>query len=485
MRVSFGVVSLSLVTLLAASAGIAGCSSSGDSPAPNGNDGGQTDGQSGTMSAADLGAAVDAYMDTRFAGAGQTTEDLITLLATNKVTIEGLETALRAPRQSYADEDPRGAVFETDIVSDHVDKFKFHAYVFVPVTYDPAKPSSFVFVGHGGNSAMAQARANEVAKQYIDEYKFGFGRDGNMIVVAPATTRGWGGVGNSTLFSTISWASRRYNIDSEHVYVTGQSMGGHLSYRTALNWSDRFGAFGPQSGGYNYPDPKYGAIAGNLFDAAGYATFGTTKKDANGNDIGELYGIDTDNLKIQAYVAPLKYDWMFVQKPGGHEIFPEEHPKMVAFFNAHPRNLYKKRVFFKTGGTMQFASEGNPGWSHDEVAKPGTILRWNTRYWLELEPRADGGAQTVAGTVADGNQIKIDAFSVEKIRVHLHPKMGIDFSKPVAIFINGDKVFEDMVKPDMHNVLNNARELDDRGRIFYASVEVTAKSSKDVPDPSY
>ena len=41
-------------------------------------------------------------------------------------------------------------------------------------------------------------------------------------------------------------------VDPDRVYVTGQSMGGHMSWRCGIAFPDRFAAIGPQSGGYDY-----------------------------------------------------------------------------------------------------------------------------------------------------------------------------------------------------------------------------------------
>lgn len=430
-----------------------------------------------TMTDAELAAALDAYIDLRFTATDADTSALVTKLESNHITPELIDAALLRPRASYSEEDPRDKVFETDIDADHVADFKFHTYLRVPGSYDPATPVSLVFVGHGGNSAMSQATANDTASQYIRMYS-NFATVGGMILIAPATTKGWLGVGNSILFSAVSWAARRYNIDPNKIYVTGQSMGGHLTYRTALTFSDRFAAYGPQSGGYDFTSEARGKIAGNLFDNAGYATYGTAAK-------GELYGIGDDNNILKAWVEPRKYDWTFVERQGGHEIYPDEHPKMVTFFNEHPRNMYKKRIFVKTGGGMKFVEEKLDTWVKKEVAKPGTILRWNTRYWLEIVPRDDSGPITVDGTVSTGNTILLNTSGGQKFRVWLHPKMGIDMSKPVTIKINDQVAFQGAVKTNLTAAMNQVRELDDRGRFFYGYVDVTATSTRDVPDPSY
>jgi hypothetical protein len=60
----------------------------------------------------------------------------------------------------------------------------------------------------------------------------------------------------------------------------------------------------------------------------------------------------------------------------------------------------------------------------------------------------------------------------------------VDFAKPVTITVNGKEVFKQTVKPDVKTLLELAREFDDRGRIFYAAVEVDVPGSKTPPEPT-
>ncbi len=429
-------------------------------------------------SEAALRGAIDAYFDARFV-AGDT-QALAERLRGSNVTLEQAEQWIRGARAHYDEDDPREQVFELELTADHVDEdngepFAFPLYVYVPSNYSAEQATSLVFVGHGGNSAMTTARAKEVASMYIDEYKDGFGKQGGAIVVAPATTVGWLGVGNSILFSTLSWAARRYHIDPDRIYCTGQSMGGHLSFRTALTFSDRFGAFAPQSGGYDFTSKERGEIAGNLADAAGYATYGLN---------GEPYGIDTDNQKLASYTQSKNYEWTFVGKPGGHEIFPDEHPKIMQFFSQHPRALYKPRVHYKTGGAMQFASEKLDTWRRGYVAKPATELRSNTRYWIELSPRADNGPITIEGEVdTSTNSVRLLTDGAESVRVHLHPAMGLDLSKPIAVTVNDEEVWSGTAETSLEHLLQSAHDRDDRGRLFYGAVDVRATTARAIPDP--
>lgn len=59
----------------------------------------------------------------------------------------------------------------------------------------------------------------------------------------------------------------------------------------------------------------------------------------------------------------------------------------------------------------------------------------------------------------------------------------VDFSRPVEIIANGNTVFKEIVEPDMKTMLELVREFDDRGRIFYAAVDVEIADDAEVPEP--
>ena len=114
-----------------------------------------------------------------------------------------------------------------------------------------------------------------------------------IILAAPQSERGWGSIGYSILLSSLSRLDRELHIDPDRVYVTGHSMGGHLSWRSAIHIPDRFGAVSPMSGGYDYVKDKQ---VFTMVNVPGYATCGTKER-------GELYDIDKFDRIIGKFMA--------------------------------------------------------------------------------------------------------------------------------------------------------------------------------------
>lgn len=423
-----------------------------------------------TAQEAPAGAAlVEAYFDTRHEARKGDTRKL--LKALREVGINGpadLEALLRTPRQDLPPADKLvGRTTTHGIECEHVD-YATEFFLHVPENIDLSAPVSLVFVGHGGNSSMSAERAKRVARQYIDAYAPGLTRTMNACIVAPASERGWGPIGYSLMFSTISKVRRMLPVDPDRIYCTGQSMGGHLTYRAALLFGDAFGAVSPHSGGYDFAEK--GSI-GHLINVPGRSIFGSE----------EPYGINGDNKKNEAWGAEHGLEWSFVEMNGGHTIYTQALPDLGTFFNEHPRDLYRDTVYLRRGGNMLFEKTWQiKGWPEHDVRSEERPLRWDHAHWLELVPRkGHKDPQEVLARYAGDNRFEVHSDGARELRIYLHPKM-VDFDKPVIVEVNGKRRFAKKVEPDPELMLETARRFDDRGRVFWAMVEARTKSDTSV-----
>lgn len=423
-----------------------------------------------TPSAASVSPAekIDALVDSRFDAAAGATKQLLTELdAAGLGQLEDLEKALRARRTTYPDNSKLVGKFSRhDVSCLHVD-YESEFMLFVPADFVPDKQASLVVVGHGGNSSMSAARARSTAVQYLSLYAE-IGRTTGAIVVAPVSGRGWGHIGNSLIFSTISRLQRMFPIDPDRIYITGQSMGGHLTYRAAISLPDRWGAVSPHSGGYDFVEKK---TIGNLINVPGFAIWG----------VREPYGINTDNRTNRKWAEDHKLNWRFTEKNGGHTIYRDELPNVARFFADNPRNLYRDTVYIRSGGAMKFTKPwGIKGWPEHTVYTDTRPLRWNIRHWLEIEPRPElGEPLTIMARNKGNNEFLIVSQNVRKLSVYVHPKM-IDFDKPVSITVNGEQLFNEKATRDPEIMFDLTREFDDRGRIFWARIDLEVKTDKAV-----
>ena len=218
-----------------------------------------------------------------------------------------------------------------------------------------------------------------------------------------------------------------------------------------------------------------------MVNVPGYATCGTKER-------GEKYDIDKFNRIIGKFMREHNYDWKLVEKQGGHEIFNDELPKVAHFLLTHPRNLYRPRVYGVGGTSVVFdTAEKNDKWSQQHTWNPERPIQRSTFHWIRMYPLpkdtpADKAAQRVWAENLGDNRIKLTSQYVRKLRIYLHPKM-IDFAKPVEVVANGQTVFQGKVEPSLKTMLELVREFDDRGRIFYAAIDVDIATDADVPEP--
>jgi hypothetical protein len=421
----------------------------------------------------ELRRALDAYFDRRFEP-DPGTAALVARLEAADIDMATLERMVRGPRSGLgAPPQPRGqATHELPLRCDHVD-YETTYSIWVPKNYDPGRPTPLVIVGHGGNGAMSVAYAQKTVKKYFEL----FAKDADaagFIIAVPATTRGWMSIGTSVVLSLVSKLEREYNLDRDRVYLTGHSMGGHLTWRSGFWLSDRWGAIGPMSGGYDYV--KSGEIQA-LYNLPGYGTFGRE----------EPYGIDGFNRSMRDWMAEHGFDFVLIEKYGGHEIYTDELPRLYRFFAAHPRDLYPRDLFARAAGITMAAPGEHADWGQTHTWTEGRPISLGSFRWLELaelpaDVPAERRVQRVAARAGPDNVIEIQSENARRLRVYLHPKL-VDLDRPVIIRVNGTERTNQLVRPDPAVLLETARAHDDRGRIFWARVDLELPEGDDSSPP--
>lgn len=423
-----------------------------------------------------LHRAVDGWLDNRFER-GDPTLPLRLLGNKPPSDLHEVEAALRAGRFQYpAPPAPRGKLTrQVPLPCDHVDH-ETQFMIYVPTAYDPKRAHPLLLVVHGGSAARDIAFGERAARGGIDPHWIREAEQRGWILVAPITDRGWMHIGNSILFSALSQVQRDYHIDPDRVYLTGHSMGGHMSWRSAFQFPDRFAAVSPMSGGYDYVKSK---DVTNLLNIPGYTTYGTN----------EPYQIREFNDIISDWMKEHRYPWICQRKEGGHEIFADEVPKVADFFARHSRELYRPRVYARMGAhPFAFESaETNPAWKKEHRWDPKRPLPASTVHWLRCFPPAEGTPpdkriQTIDARYLGDNQFVLISENARRLRIYLHPRM-VDFEKPIVVKVNGAVLFNGKVTPDPVGMLELAKEFDDRGRVFWAGIAFNIETDGELPPP--
>jgi pimeloyl-ACP methyl ester carboxylesterase len=421
--------------------------------------------------------ALETYLDQRFLPpneANAATEKLLQLLEKEKIDAAGLEKLIRQGRIQYPAPPEKGKLYlKRKLVCDYVD-YETQFFLYVPKSYDATKAHPLLVIAHGGNGAMDAEYAKMAASSGLRPW-LKLAEEHGFLVVAPLSERGWMTIGDAIIQTVISKMQREFHVDADRIYLTGHSMGGHLTYRSALFMADRWAAVSPMSGGYDYVANEQ---IYNLWNVPGYVTFGKQ----------EPYKIDQFNRTMREWTKARGYPWTFMEKDGGHEIFGDELPKVARFFLDHPRHLYPKLVYVhRNDGLEHVSADANPRWNKTHAWKEHTVIDRSTTHWLQLCPLPAGtkneqSMQTVRAEVTKPNEITITSQHARQLRVLLHPKL-VDMTRPVVVKINGKEVHTSVVKPDLGQMLEMVRRFDDRGRIFWGALEFEVKDDAKVAEP--
>lgn len=420
-----------------------------------------------------LASQVDAFVIDTWSNASP--DALVAAVREANVDAKALESMLRAGRPSY----PEVAIEKgklsarLPLQSEHLDHATEH-YVYVPKSYDPAVAHPLLVVGHGGSAARDLNFGARAARAGLQPFWLEAAERHGFLVVAPLSDRGWMQIGTSMLFSAIARMQRDFHVDPDRVFLTGHSMGGHLTWRSSFWFGDRWAAVSPMSGGYDYV--KSGDVF-NLVNVRGLATCGEQ----------EPYQIREFNETMAKWMKERAYPWTFAVEPGGHEIFPQQVERIAAAFVDCRRDLYRTKVWARSNAQRFESAEANPQWNKTHTWTKGRPVDLSTAYWLRFCDVPEGTPpekhmQKVFGEGKGGNRIELTCENVRRIRVLLHPRM-VDFAAPVTIVANGKVAFEGIVKPDLASMLRLVREFSDRGRVFWATIEIEVEGDREVPEP--
>ncbi|MEL7530683.1 MAG: alpha/beta hydrolase-fold protein [Bacteroidota bacterium] len=333
--------------------------------------------------------------------------------------------------------------------------------LYVPTHYDPSQANPLLLVGHGGNGNMPQKQARMAAYIGLEDW-LTIAEEKGWILAAPLTQRGWGVIGYAVLFSLLSKLQRQFYIDPDRIYLTGHSMGGHLSWRSAMHVADRFAAISPMSGGYDYVAKGMMPLL-NL--VPGYATFGER----------EPYGIAEANRRMITWLREHpEIDWQIVEKPGGHEIFKDELPKIAAFMEARPRDLYRSSLSI-LGLAKDRWDQPNKPWDRKYRWDQQQAIWRSYFHWVQLfdEPQlARGAFQAVEAQIdKPENALRLNIQNVSRLRLYLHPQM-LDISSEIRVWINGKLYWQGIPARRSDLLLQNLRRLDDWGRGYPTALDI-------------
>jgi hypothetical protein len=253
---------------------------------------------------------------------------------------------------------------------------------------------------------------------------------------------------------------RRFQVDSDRVFLTGLKEGGIMAFDVGLAHPDLFAGVLPVSGWPKYFAERYAANAQNL---PFYVV--------DGDRTGDIAKLTQGQFKIW---VPLGYPALYISYKGrGLEWFDSEVPAMFDWMD-HKKGEHKRARGYpdlgKGGGSVNQEyqtmrqCDNHFYWLSTDAIREGNVAdpaRW----------KASVFAATLAGHIGESNLINISAHSLKQLTVWLSRDM-VDFTKPLTIRINSRTMLTARrVQPSLSTLLEDLFQRCDRQRLFWARVD--------------
>ncbi len=326
----------------------------------------------------------------------------------------------------------------------------------LPPEYDPYRLYPTIVALHGEVSTAAQqidwwaGDWNKSGQRTGQASRYGY------IVIAPAwgeehqAVYGYSAREHAAVLNSLRDACRRFSIDTDRVFLSGQSMGGDAAWDIGLShpdlWagvipivaqSDRYCTFYWQNGRYV---PFY-IVAGELDG-------GKMIKNAHSTlDRWLRYGY---NATVVEYLGR------------GHEDFYDDILRMFDWMGRYHRNFFPR----------EFNCE--------------TMRSWDNYFWwvevqgLPVRSQVDpsdwpppNGMQPaqIKAKMTDKNGLNVRT-GTSQVTVWLSPKM-LNFKERATITVNGRRIGDQKIHPDLGTMLEDVRTRGDRQHPFWAKLEST------------
>lgn len=272
---------------------------------------------------------------------------------------------------------------------------------------------------------------------------------------------------------------RHFHVDSDRVYLTGYSLGGHGTAFICLMHADQFAAGVPLAGTLNVPrrEALHPYLLPNLRNCPLLLVWG--EKDTGGPDgaPSPTDGITGENRRIMRRVKQLELPVEGIELPGvGHGNVRPPAQKLVAY-TSKVREKFPKRV----SHVCRYPSQGHAYWLR--------IRKFQGNPWVknELPPiqlrQGDSPQERMTEQIleqlrrlsgqAEGQRIELDLERIARLEVLLSDEF-IDLDEPITIVVRGKSRFEGMVTRRVAVMLEEAARTWDLDRLYEARLVVTA-----------
>ncbi|MCF6149276.1 MAG: hypothetical protein E3K37_11545 [Candidatus Kuenenia sp.] len=325
-----------------------------------------------------------------------------------------------------------------------IGKRKGEYFIYVPASYVPDRQWPVIVALHGvGGRGTDQIKAWISSSNHNNEY----------IIIAPTYGPGlwWEEEAEQLFISVLDDFRKSFPIDTNRIYLTGFSSGGHAAWYFAIRYPWLFAAINPIAG--ECPLPSF---ISNIMHVPAYIVHG-----------GKDTVIPVEAARdAYARLQKLNYPVLYKELPEQTHRFPlSETKSTLDWFRTKQRVIYPGQITYITDSTKYDIAYWIEITEFSELVGHVYGMQRDAYGRLSKPDELPETAQVKAGIDEQKNEINVTVDGVKALRLYLEEEM-IDMNKPLHILINGKTVFMDSIKVSIRSVLETAKKRNDREALF-------------------
>ncbi len=327
-------------------------------------------------------------------------------------------------------------------------------FAYIPSDYRPDRPWPVVLALHGvGGSGYGQLMGWLKSSAYKDDFIF----------IAPTYGPGlwWNEEGERILLSVVDKVKHDYSIDTNRIYLTGFSSGGHGVWYMAIRYPSLFAAVNPV--GAECPLPY---LLINLEHVPVYI----------------IHGLRDMVIPVEAArdacsrLEKLNYRVVYKELPDLKHQFPvSKTGEVLDWFRTNKRSLYPKRIKFSTDSRKYSVSYWIEITEFSELVGQVAGVSRDISGRL-IKPELFSETATIDAEVRDEvNEIHLTTNGVKALRLYLGDDL-INMERPLRVYINGKAVYFGKVERSVRTILDTVKKRNDREALFSEYLDIIVPS---------
>ncbi|HYV39906.1 MAG TPA: PHB depolymerase family esterase [Gemmataceae bacterium] len=256
---------------------------------------------------------------------------------------------------------------------------------------------------------------------------------------------------HAAVLETVRDLRRRFQIDSDRVYMFGAEQGANMAFDVGMSHPDQFTGVMPMSGVPYYFARKY-------WPNAQYLHMYIVNGERSGKSAVETQALFKDFVKFNYPAIYIEY------KGRSAELFGPEQPILFDWMDRKRRwrpikEVGRAQEEFKT----QRSTDNHFYWvstSNVQANRLNSAAGWNAK----LAPA------TLQASVFANNEVHIKTVGVSNVTLWFFPGM-VNYNEKVTIRVNGAGAISRVVTPNLDTLLERLYETGDRQQLYIARMD--------------